>query len=106
MAKHVSSSPGLAMALLRKRWLMVLLLLVLVSVVFLVRTAMDSSSCDCHHVETVSGKQFVSASSPPPSPRVPVVVAPAPSPLIFMKSKLVLLVSHELSLSGSSLVYC
>lgn len=103
MAKHVSSSPGLAMALLRKRWLMVLLLLLLVSVVFLVRTAMDSSSCDCHHVETVSGKQFVSSSSPPPSPRVPVVVAPAPSPLIFMKSKLVLLVSHELSLSGSSL---
>ncbi|KAI5684149.1 hypothetical protein M9H77_05377 [Catharanthus roseus] len=104
MAKHVSSSPGLAMALLRKRWLMVLLLLVLVSVVFLVRTAMDSSSCDCHHVETVSGKQFVSASSPPPSPRVPVVVAPAPSPLIFMKSKLVLLVSHELSLSGGPLL--
>lgn len=100
MAKHVSSSPGLVMVLVRKRWLMVLLLLVMVSVAFLIRTTMVSTSCDCHG-ERVSEKQFTSASSPP---RAPVVAAPAPSPLIFMKSKLVLLVSHELSLSGGPLL--
>lgn len=97
MAKHASFSPGLATVLVRKRWLMVLLLLVMVSVAFLIRTAMVSTSCDCHG-ESVSEKKFTSSSSPP---RSPVLAAPAPSPLTFMKSKLVLLVSHELSLSGS-----
>lgn len=75
------------------------LLFVLVSVAFLLRAGFDFTHCDCHGVEMVAtGKRF---SSVTPSPRPPVVNA---SPLSFMKSKPVLLVSHELSLSGGPLL--
>ncbi|KAA8531923.1 hypothetical protein F0562_006360 [Nyssa sinensis] len=88
MAKQ---SAGLAA--LQKRWFLVLLVMLSVStaIAFILRAAFDSS-CDRHF--DVVEKRFHS-----PSP-----IRATPSPLSFMKSKLVLLVSHELSLSGGPLL--
>ncbi|XP_057952689.1 uncharacterized protein LOC131146871 [Malania oleifera] len=78
----------------QKRWLLLLLLMLCVSTViaFIIRAAFDS--CD-RHLKVAAEKRF----SRPPSP-----VGSTPNPLSFMKSKLVLLVSHELSLSGGPLL--
>uniref|UniRef100_A0A2P2LUN1 Glycosyl transferase family 1 family protein n=2 Tax=Rhizophora mucronata TaxID=61149 RepID=A0A2P2LUN1_RHIMU len=83
---------------LQKRWLLALLLMLSVSTVvaFFIKAAFDS--CD-RHFEVVQRKPVPSAAA--------VVAAPIrkpPSPLSFMKSKLVLLVSHELSLTGGPLL--
>ncbi|KAB1201949.1 Lipopolysaccharide core biosynthesis mannosyltransferase LpsB [Morella rubra] len=87
MAKH-----SVGWVALHKRWLLALLLLLSVStlIAFLIRPAFDS--CD-RHLEVVE-KRVNSASQ----------TVATPSPLSFMKSKLVLLVSHELSLSGGPLL--
>lgn len=79
------------LALHNKRWLLPLLVALSLStaLAFILRAAFDSSCDRTQHLE-VPKKQFHSA--------------PAPSPLSFMKSKHVLLVSHELSLSGNPLV--
>lgn len=80
--------------------------LVMFSVALIIRSGMESSPCDCHQDVKGSGRKFSSVSPsplPPPPPRQAKVITLAPSspsPLSFMKSKLVLLVSHELSLSG------
>ncbi|XP_059440540.1 uncharacterized protein LOC132172995 [Corylus avellana] len=87
MAKHSG-----AWAASHTRWLLALLMMLSVStlIAFLIRPAFDS--CD-RHVEVVK-KRVDSAPQ----------TGSAPSPLGFMKSKHVLLVSHELSLSGGPLL--
>lgn len=91
MAKHPA---GWRVALLHnKRWLLPLLVALSVStaLAFILRAAFDSS-CDRRHFE-VPKTRFHPATGTGAG-------AAAPSPLGFMKSKHVLLVSHELSLSG------
>ncbi|GAV65290.1 Glycos_transf_1 domain-containing protein [Cephalotus follicularis] len=103
MAKH-----SVGWAPLQKRWLWALLLMLSVSTViaFLIRVAFDP--CDRHF--QLSQNKPVRLASPVQhkSNPVPVLIASPivvkPSPLSFMKSKLVLLVSHELSLSGGPLL--
>ncbi|KAF3440728.1 hypothetical protein FNV43_RR19014 [Rhamnella rubrinervis] len=90
MAKH---SVGWVAS--QKRWLLAFLVMLSVStlIAFFIRAAFDS--CD-RPLDVV-------AKSPT---RVPsgLLVGAGPNPLNFMKSKLVLLVSHELSLSGGPLL--
>jgi hypothetical protein len=83
MAKH---SVGWVAS--QKRWLLAFLVMLSVStlIAFFIRAAFDS----CDRNLDVVGKR-VPLGSP---------IGTSPSPLSFMKSKLVLLVSHELSLSG------
>lgn len=75
----------------QKKWLLLLILVIFslsTAIAFFLRSAFDS--CDSHPEERIHFK------------------APTGSiqnPLGFMRSKLVLLVSHELSLSGDSLFY-
>ncbi|XP_041018438.1 uncharacterized protein LOC121260570 isoform X1 [Juglans microcarpa x Juglans regia] len=87
MAKHSSGWVAL-----HKRWLLALLLLLSVStlIAFFIRSAFDS--CDRHPEIVDKRVNSVSRSGS------------RASPLSFMKSKLVLLVSHELSLSGGPLL--
>lgn len=96
MAKH--SAAGLTL-FFQKRWLLVLLamLSVTTAIAFIIRAAFDSS-CD-HHFDVAGVTAGTRLSSAPPQIRGAVA-----SPLSFMKSKLVLLVSHELSLSGGPLL--
>ncbi|XP_024035906.1 uncharacterized protein LOC18037736 isoform X1 [Citrus clementina] len=80
---------------LTKRWILALLIMLSIStaMIFFIRAALDP--CD-RHLE-VSDKKRVQSQSVPR-------IATKSSPLSFMKSKLVLLVSHELSLSGGPLL--
>ncbi|KAK3026538.1 hypothetical protein RJ639_041835 [Escallonia herrerae] len=80
---------------IQKRWLLLLLATLSVStaIAFIIRAAFDSS-CD-RPFDVMTEKRFQQGPPPPP------IGAAASSPLSFMKSKLVLLVSHELSLSGT-----
>ncbi|KAE8010547.1 hypothetical protein FH972_006912 [Carpinus fangiana] len=89
MAKHSG-----AWAASHTRWLLALLMMLSVStlIAFLIRPAFDS--CDRHVNVEVVKKRVHSAPQ----------TGSAPSPLGFMKSKHVLLVSHELSLSGGPLL--
>ncbi|KAK2990433.1 hypothetical protein RJ640_011181 [Escallonia rubra] len=82
---------------IQKRWLLLLLATLSVStaIAFIIRAAFDSS-CD-RPFDVMAEKRFRQGSPPP-------IGAAASSPLSFMKSKLVLLVSHELSLSGGPLL--
>lgn len=68
------------------------------AVAFLIRSGFDSS-CDRRMFELPNYKRFQS-----PVKLTPKVVK-AVNPLSFMKSKLVLLVSHELSLSGNMISF-
>ncbi|TQD99362.1 hypothetical protein C1H46_015020 [Malus baccata] len=88
MAKH---SVGWVAA--QKRWLLALLFMVSLStlIAFFIRAAFDT----CDH----GGLDVVDKRVPLGAP-----IGTSPSPLSFMKSKLVLLVSHELSLSGGPLL--
>ncbi|CAN4083340.1 unnamed protein product [Withania somnifera] len=99
MVKHSS----VAMALFRKRWLTVVALLVMVSVTtaiaFITRASLESS-CDCRLYMTNQKRYNSSLES-----AKPIGVAVTQSPLSFMKSRLVLLVSDELSLSGGPLLF-
>ncbi|MBA0560753.1 hypothetical protein Golob_017631, partial [Gossypium lobatum] len=103
MAKHPSAAVGWGHHHLQKRWLLALLLMLTVSTViaFFMRAAFDS--CD----RNVSVDNVISSardSVQVADKRAPQVAAAKPSPLSFMKSKIVLLVSHELSLSGGPLL--
>ncbi|KAI3699399.1 hypothetical protein L2E82_43682 [Cichorium intybus] len=87
----------------KKRWLLFLLAMLSIStaVAFIIRAAYDSS-CDRRLFDVPAvGKSFQSTVKPKASPPPYVKAA---NPLSFMKSKLVLLVSHELSLSGGPLL--
>lgn len=89
MAKHsVGCLP------LQKRWLFALLIMLSISTViaFFIKAAFDS--CDRHFEVTHKPIRSVNVSP----------LKPPPNPLTFMKSKLVVLVSHELSLSGGPLL--
>ncbi|KMT20709.1 hypothetical protein BVRB_1g006840 [Beta vulgaris subsp. vulgaris] len=93
MAKPTTSLFHLQ-SLKKKKWLLTILALFSIStlIVLLIR-ANNSPSCD--------DRLFYGAKSSNPS----ILKSSAPSsPLYFMKSKLVLLVSHELSLSGGPLL--
>ncbi|XP_050214008.1 uncharacterized protein LOC126665294 [Mercurialis annua] len=82
----------------KKRWPVMILAFFTLStlMVFFIRSAFDS----CHSASTTRNNFGESKESENPQfhPRLP------PNPLDFMKSKLVLLVSHELSLSGGPLL--
>lgn len=82
----------------KKRWaLMVLALFSLSTVmVFFMRTAFDS--CSANNSTSFGGGKEREAEIRSDDRLLSVA---APNPLQFMKSKLVLLVSHELSLSGT-----
>ncbi|KAL4362468.1 hypothetical protein GQ457_04G019640 [Hibiscus cannabinus] len=102
MAKY-AAAVGLGSHHLQRRWLLALLVMLSVSTViaFFLRAAFHS--CD----RNVSGEDVISSArnavqiADKPSP--PIAAAKS-SPLSFMKSKVVLLVSHELSLSGGPLL--
>ncbi|KVH92343.1 uncharacterized protein LOC112515103 [Cynara cardunculus var. scolymus] len=83
----------------KKRWLLLLLAMLSIStaVAFIIRAAHDSS-CDRQHFDA-PGLQ----STEKPKETAPPLIG-VTSPLSFMKSKRVLLVSHELSLSGGPLL--
>ncbi|KAI3767973.1 hypothetical protein L2E82_18402 [Cichorium intybus] len=87
----------------KKRWLLLLLAMVSIStaVAFIIRAAYDSS-CDHQHFDApIKSNQFQSTEKTKDTAPTQIGVT---SPLSFMKSKLVLLVSHELSLSGGPLL--
>lgn len=92
MAKHSATGWWVP---LQKRWILALLIMLSIStaIAFFIRAALDP--CD-RHLE-VSEKKRVQSQSVPR-------IATKSSPLSFMKAKLVLLVSHELSLSGGPLL--
>ncbi|XP_039053324.1 uncharacterized protein LOC120195326 isoform X2 [Hibiscus syriacus] len=102
MAKH--AAVGWGHHHLQNRWLLALLLMLSVSTIiaFFMRAAFDS--CDRNVSAAVDGigsaRNVIQASEK----RTPQIAAAKPSPLSFMKSKVVLLVSHELSLSGGPLL--
>ncbi|KAE8655063.1 Pentatricopeptide repeat (PPR) superfamily protein [Hibiscus syriacus] len=104
MAKHAASAAvGWGGHHLQKQWLLALLVMLSVSTViaFIVRAAFDS--CD----RNVSGGDIISSArnAVQTTDKLALPIAAAkPSPLSFMKSKIVLLVSHELSLSGGPLL--
>ncbi|MBA0581688.1 hypothetical protein Gorai_023861 [Gossypium raimondii] len=89
---------------LQNRWLLALLLMLSVSTViaFFMRSAFDS--CDRTVSAAVDGigssRHVIQVAEKRTTP----IAAVKPSPLSFMKSKVVLLVSHELSLSGGPLL--
>ncbi|KAK8607497.1 hypothetical protein V6N13_053230 [Hibiscus sabdariffa] len=89
---------------LQNRWLLALLLMLSVSTViaFFMRAAFDS--CDRNVSAAVDGIASARHVIQAAEKRAPQIAAAKPSPLSFMKSKVVLLVSHELSLSGGPLL--
>ncbi|KAJ6413181.1 hypothetical protein OIU84_006059, partial [Salix udensis] len=89
-----SNAAGWAPPSVQKRWLLTLLIMLSVStlIALLIKSAFDS--CDPPHP-----RNFHVDASNQPVKDFPKSIKTAPSPLSFMKSKLVLLVSHELSLS-------
>ncbi|KAL7193024.1 hypothetical protein ACSBR2_024776 [Camellia fascicularis] len=80
---------------LQKRWLLLLLLALSLSTLlaFILRAALDSTCHRQQHFQVPHNRLRL-------APRTET----APNPLSFMKYKLVLLVSHELSLSGGPLL--
>ncbi|KAK8653036.1 hypothetical protein V6N13_127057 [Hibiscus sabdariffa] len=102
MAKH--AAVGWGHHHLQNRWLLALLLMLSVSTViaFFMRAAFDS--CDRNVSAAVDGIGSARHVIQAAEKRAPQIAAAKPSPLSFMKSKVVLLVSHELSLSGGPLL--
>lgn len=93
---------------LQKRWILALLLMLSVSTViaFFIRAAFDS--CDRNVSGAVSAGNVIGSARNAiqvTEKRASQIAAANPSPLSFMKSKIVLLVSHELSLSGTLLFF-
>ncbi|CAJ1973276.1 unnamed protein product [Sphenostylis stenocarpa] len=89
MAKH-------SVAMAKKRWPIMLAAFLSVSTVtVLLMRAANSDSCNIKHFTVAEDNQIRSSNQ---------VGNAASSPLYFMKSKLVLMVSHELSLSGGPLL--
>ena len=89
--------PFLTLTMAKMRWPLMILALVSIStaMVFFMRTTFDSCSGNVN-------KRFVEENGIDSQIRSSQIERkdPNPNPLDFMKSKLVLLVSHELSLSG------
>ncbi|GMI91286.1 hypothetical protein like AT1G75420 [Hibiscus trionum] len=80
----------------KKRWPLLILLLLSLSTLlaFFIRSTFDSCNNVSHFVREGQDEEGGARNDE----------APTPNPLDFMKSKLVLLVSHELSLSGGPLL--
>ncbi|CAM8907795.1 hypothetical protein QQ045_010330 [Rhodiola kirilowii] len=95
MARHYTVG---RLGVLRKRWLLVLVLVSLLAISMLVLLPLSSPFDSCDRRCQIERKARVGS----------VVVSPGGrdlgNPLGFMKSKLVLLVSHEISLSGGPLL--
>lgn len=90
MAKH-------SVALAKKRWPLMLLAFISISTVMILFMRPNNSD-SCNTIKTFEAQQNqIHPSSVGNAPS-------GPSPLDFMKSKLVLMVSHELSLSGGPLL--
>lgn len=90
MAKH-------SVALAKKRWPLMLLAFISISTVMILFMRPNNSD-SCNTTKTFEAQQSqIHPSSVGNAPS-------GPSPLDFMKSKLVLMVSHELSLSGGPLL--
>ncbi|XWS42103.1 hypothetical protein CRYUN_Cryun17cG0140000 [Craigia yunnanensis] len=107
MAKHAVAAVGWGHHYLQKRWLLALILMLSVSTViaFFIRAAFDS--CDRNVSGAVSDANVIGSARNAiqvADKRASQIAAAKPSPLSFMKSKIVLLVSHELSLSGGPLL--
>ncbi|PKI51072.1 hypothetical protein CRG98_028544, partial [Punica granatum] len=87
---------------LQRRWLLAIIFMLSVTtlVAFFSRSGIDP----CDRTTTVEHLVQKRAQKSPAPPAVAVTGRAEPSPLSFMKSKLVLLVSHELSLSGGPLL--
>ncbi|GLT82718.1 hypothetical protein SLE2022_010760 [Rubroshorea leprosula] len=97
MAKHAVGWPH------PKRSLLLILLLTLSAstlILFFIRTVFDP--CDRHAADISPVRNGIEVAEK--RNLLPPNVKPPPSPLSFMKSKIVLLVSHELSLSGGPLL--
>ena len=106
MAKHAAAAVGWGHHHLQKRWLLALILMLSVSTViaFFIIAAFDSR--DRNVSGTVSDANVIGSARNAiqvAEKRASQIAAAKPSPLSFMKSKIVLLVSHELSLSGTLL---
>ncbi|XP_021758312.1 uncharacterized protein LOC110723277 [Chenopodium quinoa] len=100
MAKPISSSSSFHLQSLKKKtWLLTILALFSIStLIVLLFRASFSPSCDDRLLYGGKDEQVLHSSSSSSS------LSPRSSPLYFMKSKLVLLVSHQLSLSGGPLL--
>ncbi|GMH04174.1 hypothetical protein Nepgr_006013 [Nepenthes gracilis] len=96
MAKPHSSNPSIAFY---KKWLLMILALFSVSTLIVLVLRATSDSCNDRRYDKY---HYISKDSLSPS-QIP-TASNAVSPLNFMKSKLVFLVSHELSLSGGPLL--
>ncbi|OMO84486.1 Glycosyl transferase, family 1 [Corchorus olitorius] len=103
MAKHTATTVGWGHHHLQKRWLLALLLMLSLSTIiaFLIRAAFDP--CD-RNIPADNGIVTARHAIQVAHKRASQIAAADPSPLLFMKSKVVLLVSHELSLSGGPLL--
>lgn len=86
MGKH--STAGL------KRWPLIIAVMLTVSTVILFFIRASYDSCDSRHYGDNASTNRISMTTSE--------IGAEESPLSFMKSKLVLLVSHELSLSGTA----
>ncbi|KAK9757654.1 hypothetical protein RND81_01G177200 [Saponaria officinalis] len=102
MAKQHSHAHSAMWIYLQKKQKLLLIMVALLSIstliVLLFRANFDSSSCSHRKLDSRNHITRTSSSLSSSS------VSPSLSPLSFMKSKLVLLVSHELSLSGGPLL--
>ncbi|GLT39183.1 hypothetical protein SLA2020_133890 [Shorea laevis] len=96
MAKHAVGCAH------QKRWLLPLLLMLSAStlIAFFIRAVFDP--CDRHAADISSVHNSIQVAER--RVRLPPKIPSPPNPLSFMKSKIVLLVSHELSLSGGPLL--
>lgn len=94
-AIRMMKRPFLTITMAKKRWPLIILALVSIStaMVFFMRTTFDSCS-------GFGNRRFVGENGIDSQIRSTQIERKVPNPLDFMKSKLVLLVSHELSLSG------
>ncbi|KAI3785310.1 hypothetical protein L1987_44426 [Smallanthus sonchifolius] len=102
MAKPSAGLPAVCFQKKRSMLLLLAMLSISTAVAFIIRAAYDSS-CDRQHFDVPGVGDRIQKTEKPKettaSPQIGVT-----SPLSFMKSKLVLLVSHELSLSGGPLL--
>ncbi|XVE82553.1 hypothetical protein DITRI_Ditri16bG0014500 [Diplodiscus trichospermus] len=103
MAKHAAAAVGWGHHHVQKRWLLAFLLMLSVTTViaFFIRAAFDY--CDRNFSADYgigSARNAIQVADK----RAWQIAAANPSPLSFMKSKIVLMVSHELSLSGGPLL--
>ncbi|KAF8022782.1 hypothetical protein BT93_F0329 [Corymbia citriodora subsp. variegata] len=89
---------GAWIAMQKRRWPLLILLLISLSTALVLITRFASDSCNPSTVSSNSGGSRLAGETALGDARR------SPSPLEFMKSKLVLLVSHELSLSGGPLL--